>query len=86
MNMPKISVIVPIYNSEKYLRDCLDSIIDQTFLDFELILVDDESTDKSGSICDEYAATDNRIRVFHQKNKLNRKHAKKRAWPNTTKR
>ena len=53
--MPTISVIVPIYNVEKYLRCCVDSILAQTFTDIEVLLVDDGSTDSSGSICDEYA-------------------------------
>ena len=66
--MPKLSVIVPVYNTEKYLRECIDSILAQTFTDFELILVDDGSTDGSGAICDEYAGKDNRIRVIHQEN------------------
>ena len=66
--MPKLSVIVPVYNTEKYLRECIDSILAQTFTDFELILADDGSTDQSGSICDEYAQKDNRIIVAHQKN------------------
>ena len=66
--MPKLSVIVPVYNTEKYLRECIDSILAQTFTDFELILVDDGSTDGSGAICDEYAAKDPRIRVIHQEN------------------
>ena len=66
--MPKLSVIVPVYNTEKYLRDCIDSILAQTFTDFELILVDDGSTDNSGPICDEYCQLDGRIRVIHQKN------------------
>ena len=66
--MPKLSVIVPIYNTEKYLRECIDSILAQTFTDFELILVDDGSTDKCGEICDEYARRDHRIRVVHQEN------------------
>lgn len=66
--MPKLSVIVPVYNTEKYLRECIDSILAQTFTDFELILVDDGSTDHSGAICDEYAGKDARIRVIHQEN------------------
>ena len=53
--MPKISIIVPVYNAEKFLFQCLESIINQTFTDFELILIDDGSTDNSGKICDEYA-------------------------------
>ena len=65
---PKISVIVPVYNVEKYLRRCIDSILSQTFSDFELLLIDDGSKDKSGDICDEYAAKDARIRVFHKDN------------------
>lgn len=66
--MYKISLIVPVYNSEKYLHRCLDSIIHQTYNDFELILVDDGSTDHSGAICDKYADEDPRIHVFHQVN------------------
>lgn len=66
--MPKISVIVPIYNVEKYLHRCVDSILAQTFSDFELILVDDGSPDNCGKICDEYAEKDNRIRVIHKEN------------------
>ena len=66
--MPKLSVIVPIYNTEKYLRDCINSILAQTFADFELILVDDGSTDGSGAICDEYCQLDGRIIVIHQNN------------------
>ena len=66
--MPKLSVIVPVYNTEKYLRECIDSILAQTFTDFELILVNDGSTDGSGAICDEYAKQDERIRVIHQEN------------------
>lgn len=66
--MPKISVIVPVYNVEKYLHECIGSILTQTFTDFELILVNDGSQDNSGSICDEYASKDNRITVIHQEN------------------
>ena len=66
--MPQISVIVPVYNAEKYLHRCIDSILAQTFSDFELLLIDDGSKDNSGRICDEYAAKDSRIRVFHKKN------------------
>lgn len=66
--MAKISVIVPIYNSEKYINRCVDSILAQTFRDFELILLDDGSMDQSGRICDDYAEQDSRIRVIHQKN------------------
>lgn len=65
---PKISVIVPVYNVEKYLPRCIDSILAQTFTDFELLLIDDGSTDNSGEICDEYAKNDRRIRVFHKEN------------------
>ena len=67
-NMPAVSVIVPVYNVEKYLSRCIDSILAQTFTDFELILVDDGSTDKSGGICDDYKSQDNRIVVIHQNN------------------
>ncbi len=66
--MPVISVIVPVYKVEPYLRRCVDSILAQTFTDFELILVDDGSPDNCGAICDEYAAKDSRIYVIHQKN------------------
>lgn len=66
--MPKISVIVPVYNVEKYLRQCIDSILAQTFADFELILVDDGSPDKCGAICDEYAAEYPFVHVIHKFN------------------
>ncbi len=65
---PAVSVIVPVYKVEKYLRACIDSILAQTFTDFELILVDDGSPDNCGAICDEYAQKDARIRVFHKPN------------------
>lgn len=64
-----ISVIVPVYNVESYLRECLDSIVNQTYTDLEIILVDDGSTDGSGAVCDEYAKLDKRIKVFHQENR-----------------
>ena len=68
MNNPQISVIVPVYNAEKWLRRCVDSILAQTFTDFELLLIDDGSTDGSPAICDEYAVKDSRVRVFHKPN------------------
>jgi glycosyltransferase involved in cell wall biosynthesis len=64
----KVSVIVPVYNVEKYLNQCIDSIITQTLDSFELILIDDGSPDNSGMICDSYALIDNRIRVIHKEN------------------
>lgn len=64
----KFSVIVPVYNVELYLRDCLESLLNQTFRNFEIILVDDGSTDKSGGMCDEYADKDARIKVLHKEN------------------
>lgn len=67
-NEPLISIITPVYNGEKYLRPCLDSIINQTYQKWELLLVDDGSTDNSGNICDEYASKDQRISVIHKKN------------------
>ena len=67
-NMPKVSIIVPVYKAEKYLNRCIDSIIAQTFTNWELLLIDDGSPDRSGDICDEYAKKDIRIRVFHKKN------------------
>lgn len=67
--MAEVSVIIPVYNVEKYLKKCVESVLTQTYKDIEIILVDDGSTDKSGDICDELAKTDGRIRVIHQKNK-----------------
>ena len=67
--MSLITVIVPVYNDEKHIHRCIESILNQTFNDFELLIVDDGSTDKSGSICAEYALLDSRTRVFHQTNK-----------------
>ena len=66
--IPSISVISPIYNMERLLSKCIDSILAQTFNDFELILIDDGSTDRSGVICDKYATRDSRIKVIHKKN------------------
>lgn len=68
MNGETISVIIPIYNVEAYLPRCLDSVINQTYKDLEIILVDDGSPDRCGEICDEYAAKDPRIKVIHKKN------------------
>jgi len=65
---PKISIIVPVYKAEKYLSECLDSILAQTLSDFELILVNDGSPDNSGKICESYALKDTRIKVIHKKN------------------
>ena len=59
--MPRLSVIVPVYSAEKYIIKCLDSILSQTFTDFELLLVDDGSPDKCGEFCDKYAKMDKRI-------------------------
>lgn len=65
---PLVSIIVPIYNAEKYLSRCLDSILSQTFCDFEVLLIDDGSTDTSSNICEQYGLMDNRFRIYHKKN------------------
>jgi len=67
--MPKITIIVPVYNVEKYLNRCVDSILSQTFTDFDIILVNDGSSDNSGSICDYYQRQDSRVNVIHKANK-----------------
>lgn len=64
----KLSVIVPVYNAEKYLHRCIDSILNQAFDDFELLLIDDGSNDSSGAICEKYAEFDERVRVIHKNN------------------
>lgn len=68
MIKPYISIIVPVYNTEQYLHRCIDSILSQTYKNFELLLINDGSTDSSGSICDEYKRRDSRVRVFHKNN------------------
>lgn len=68
MNQPLVTIIVPVYKVEKYLRRCLNSIVAQTYTNFEAILVDDGSPDRCGDICDEYAVKDARFRVIHQRN------------------
>lgn len=66
--MPKISIVVPVYNCEKYISNCINSILEQSFKDFELILVDDGSSDRSFEICESFAKKDNRVRAIHQPN------------------
>ena len=66
--MPEFSIIVPIYKVEKYLEICIDSIIGQSFCNFELILVDDGSPDTCGEICDRYSSSDTRVKVVHKEN------------------
>lgn len=68
MDNPLISIIIPVYNAEKYLHQCLDSVVAQTYTNWECLLIDDGSKDSSGVICDEYAAKDSRFRVFHKEN------------------
>lgn len=68
VNKPMFSVVVPVYNVEKYLGECVDSLLNQTFTDFEILLIDDGSTDSSGEICDRYAHSDSRVKAFHFEN------------------
>jgi glycosyltransferase involved in cell wall biosynthesis len=68
MNSPLVSIVVPVYNSEAFLKECIDSLINQTYNNIEIILVDDGSPDNSGLICDQYAANDSRIKVIHKNN------------------
>ncbi|MDD2250511.1 MAG: glycosyltransferase [Tissierellia bacterium] len=66
---PTLSIIIPVYQAESYLKPCIDSVLEQTFSNFELILINDGSTDRSGEVCEEYAQLDARVKVFHQVNK-----------------
>ena len=66
--MAKISVIIPVYNVEKYLRECLDSVVNQTYKDIEIICINDGSIDNSLKILEEYSQNDNRIKIFNQTN------------------
>ena len=68
MTVPLVSIIVPVYNVERYIDKCINSILEQTYPHIELLLIDDGSPDKSGAICDRYAQKDNRVRVFHKQN------------------
>ena len=65
---PKVSIVIPVYNSAKYLRECIDSVLAQFFSDWEVVAVDDGSSDDSPAILDEYAAKDSRIKVIHKAN------------------
>ena len=65
---PAVSIIVPVYNAERTVGRCIESILNQEYTDFELLLVNDGSTDSSGGLCDSYAARDQRVRVFHKEN------------------
>lgn len=66
--MVKVSVVIPVYKVEKYLRECVDSVLAQSCTELEVILVDDGSPDRCGQICDEYAAADKRVSVIHKQN------------------
>ncbi|MGN0557410.1 MAG: glycosyltransferase family 2 protein, partial [Acutalibacteraceae bacterium] len=68
MDEKTVSVIIPVYNAEKYLAECLESVQNQTYHPLQIILIEDGSSDQSGKICDEYAAKDERIEVYHQPN------------------
>ena len=69
MNQGLVSIIVPVYKAEKYIHRCIDSLLAQTYKNIEAVLVDDGSPDNCGAICDEYAAKDSRVKVFHQQNR-----------------
>ena len=75
--MPLVSVIIPIYNTEKFLPLCINSVLNQTLTDIEVLLVNDGSTDGSGKICDEYACKDQRIQVIHTLNQESAMHETK---------
>ena len=66
--MSKVSIIVPVYNNEKFLDQCIQSVLTQTYTNWELLLIDDGSTDSSGTICDKYVALDDRIQTIHKEN------------------
>ena len=68
VNYMRFSIIVPVYNTEQYLTECIDSVLSQTYPDWEMIIVDDGSTDRSGALADEFAGCDNRIHVIHKQN------------------
>ena len=70
MDEKLVSIIIPIYNSEKYLKKCIDSILEQKYNNLEIILINDGSTDNSGKICDRLAIEDKRIKVIHKLNEL----------------
>ena len=82
--MPAISIIVPVYNVEQYLHQCLDSILVQTFTDFECILVNDCSSDSSSKICDEYAGKDERIKVMHNRVNMGSSLSRKNGFENSS--
>jgi len=67
--MPRVSIIIPVYRTENYIRQCLDSVVNQTLTDIEIIVIDDGSPDNSGRIADEYAARDKRIHIIHTENR-----------------